>query len=301
MQIDKTKLKNLAVTFGKLLGVAGILFVFYVLFQKYSFSELLARFDRFKWLFIPMVLFNMFSHFTGIYAWHRVVLNYRQKPFPYLFSYYYFAKTEIAKYLPGNIFHLVGRQALASKIGLTQKQMAKISLFVTSSLLLSTLIATAVLAVASGMIEAWLLAALFGALAVAAIIYVKTFPSLSPLEKLRISFFQALSILIQGILIAWIIALQMPMNISLFLAVAAIYIVSWLVGFVTPGASGGVGVREGAFLAIAAFVHLEIPTDIVVFSVLLIRLVNIAADILMYLSAIPLQKRVEADAEHEET
>jgi hypothetical protein len=90
---------------------------------------------------------------------------------------------------------------------------------------------------------------------------------------------------LQGVLLGIIVASQLEqITIALFLESAAIYIISWLIGFITPGASGGLGVREGTFIMIASFLHIDIASEIVIFSVLLLRLVNIGVDIILFLS-----------------
>jgi len=79
---------------------------------------------------------------------------------------------------------------------------------------------------------------------------------------------------------------------SLFCLSTSIYILSWLLGYVTPGASGGLGVREGAFIAITSYMHFDIHADIVIFSVLLVRLINILVDILVYFSTFALENKM---------
>ena len=64
-------------------------------------------------------------------------------------------------------------------------------------------------------------------------------------------------------------------------------------GFLTPGASGGLGIREGTFIAIATYLHLNISADIIIFSVLLVRLINVCADVMLYLSTMILEKKMK--------
>jgi hypothetical protein len=92
---------------------------------------------------------------------------------------------------------------------------------------------------------------------------------------------------LQGVILALIVYAQVDtLNLEQFLKIASAYIISWLIGFITPGASGGLGVREGAFLAIANFIHLNISNEVILFSILLIRLINILVDILMFISTL---------------
>jgi len=81
---------------------------------------------------------------------------------------------------------------------------------------------------------------------------------------------------------------------SLFCLSIGIYILSWLIGYATPGASGGLGVREGSFIAITEYMHFDMHENIIVFAVLLVRLINILVDILMYFSTFTIENKIKA-------
>ncbi len=291
--MPKEKLKKIAYSIGKLLGFLGLAFVFYKLSTEYTLESFYTKAKAFQSYLPFFILLNLFSSLIGIYVWHLMLKKYARRGFGYLVSYYYFAKTEIAKYLPGNLFHFVGRQAMASKLGISQVEMAKISLLFTLLLAEGTLIASTLCAFFS-LSVAFNIKALLGLVTLGAILVTLfIYPIFTKYEKLLLSAIFAFSIALQGVLLAWIIQLQLgEQNFSLFFEVAAIYILSWLIGFVTPGASGGLGVREGAFIALAAFLHLSISQDIVLFSILFIRFINILVDLLMFLSTLFIEKRV---------
>jgi len=80
---------------------------------------------------------------------------------------------------------------------------------------------------------------------------------------------------------------------NLFFLCVSIYTLSWLIGVVTPGASGGLGIREGTFIAITSYLQVDISTDIIIFSVLLVRLINITVDIGIYLSTFILENKIK--------
>ncbi len=292
--MDKAKIKHYLYLFGKLLGVVGMLYVFYKLFKEYSFEELLSRFSEIKSILLPLMGLNLLSLMMGIYAWRLMLLNYAQKSFPYIVAYYYFSKTEVAKYLPGNIFHFVGRQAIASKLGISQKTMGKVSLFHMSLLVVTTLIAAALFSLSASEVPLYI-KALLTAASLAALFSLKfIYPSFHLSQKLYLSFILTISITWQGVILAWTVLYQVDNpSWSLFNLVAGIYIISWLIGFVTPGASGGLGVREGAFIAIVEFLHIPVALDIVLFSIVLVRIINILVDVLMYISTFLLTKKVQ--------
>lgn len=292
--MNKEKIKNGLYIIGKSLGVLGLLYVFYKLYQEYTFSSFEQQFLSILPITPLLIFVNFLSLVIGIYAWYHMLLSYAKKPFGYVYAYYYFSKTEIAKYLPGNIFHFVGRQALAHKIGITQKQMAKISLLHSLLLLGATIVATTVFALLSHKIPVYILALMSLSIVAIFISLIYMYPSITTAKKVSLNLYLALSIALQGVMLGIIVVYQSDTySWSLFCLSTSIYILSWLLGYVTPGASGGLGVREGAFIAITNYIHFDIHTDIVIFAVLLVRLVNILVDVLIYFSTYMLENRIK--------
>ena len=289
--MDKNRLKGLIYAFGKGIGFVALFYVLYKLSQEYTLSEFLAKFNTIKSFLIPLIIINLLSSVIGIYAWHLMLLQYAKSSFSYLSSYYYFAKTEISKYLPGNIFHFVGRQALASKLGISQVDMAKISLLFTISLMVATILSSTILAIFINIALYIKLLMAISSIAALLLIYF-SYPIINKKTKAKTTAILTFSIALQGVMLALIVYAQVDtLSLEQFLRLSSAYIISWLIGFVTPGASGGLGVREGAFLAIANFIQLNIANEVVLFSILLIRLINILVDILMFVSTF-LIKRV---------
>ena len=292
--MDKTQLKKYATLFGKVLGFAGLLFVLYKFTQEYTLSSFVEQFNQI-WSILPiLLLLNLVSMMLGISAWRLMLLNYAAESFDYKTAYYYFSKTEIAKYLPGNMFHFVGRQALASSIGISQKDMAKVSLLHSFLLLGATIFTSTLFAFFAKHVPTYILILMVLSCIVAIVAIYYSYPSFPVRQKIKINLLLSVSIAIQGIMLGIIITVLSPdIDASLFFECVSIYIISWLIGFATPGASGGLGVREGTFIAITTFLHVDIAPDIIVFSVVLVRLLNILTDMLMYLSTLTMKKGIK--------
>ena len=289
--MDKKRIKNIIYTLGKLAGIVALIYVLYKLSQEYTLSSFLERLSSIKQIIIPLIVINFISLLIGIYGWYIMLLQYSKIKFKYITAYYYYAKTDISKYLPGNIFHLVGRQAFASKIGISQVDMAKVSLFHTISILVATILSSTILILFVSSIESYIKYLMILASIISLIVIYYLFPTFSKKKKSITTTLFTISVLMQGLLLSIIVYWQIDsISFEEFLKVTSIYILSWLIGFVTPGASGGLGVREGAFLAISNFIHLNISTDIILFSVLLVRLINILVDILMFISTFFIKK-----------
>jgi hypothetical protein len=282
--MNKNKLKEYLYTFGKLLSLLSIVFIFYKIYQEYSLGSFYTKIVQFIDISPYLILLNILSLLTGVYVWYTILRHYSTKSFGYLTAYYYFAKTEVAKYLPGNIFHLVGRQALASKLGIKHTQMAKITFFHTIVLLFGTVVSASLLALVAEPINEYYKLAAVAATVFLIIVTFFIYPIFSKLTKLTMLMIIALSIAMQGAILAWIVAYQAGNYSYEYLSLlASVYVISWIIGFVTPGASGGLGVREGAFIAIVSFLHINVAEDIVVFSVIFVRFINIIVDLLLYL------------------
>lgn len=292
--VNKEQIKKTVYFLGKSLGILGLIFVFYKLSQEYTLSSFLSQFSLLSDTIPLLLILNFTSTLLGIYAWHIMLLNYAKEPFSYRTSYYYFAKTEISKYLPGNVFHFIGRQVLASKIGITQMEMAKISVLFSFLLLVATIISSTVFAFSASDIPPYILTLMGLSSIIILISVILLYPSFPIGKKVQMNILLAVSVALQGIMLGVIVMVQTDhFTAGLFFECVSIYIVSWLIGFITPGASGGLGIREGTFIAIAAFMHLDIPADIIIFSVLLVRFINIMIDIAMYLSTFVLQNNIK--------
>ena len=292
--MNKEKLKKLVFFLGKSLGILGLVFVFYKLSQEYTLNSFTNQFILLLDILPILMILNIASIILGIYAWHIMLLQYSKKSFPFLASYYYFSKTEIAKYLPGIIFHFVGRQALASKIGISQIEMAKISLLFSFLLLTGTVLTSTVFAFLSNDVPNTILTLMGLSSIIILIILVYMYPSFPRIKKVSMNLYLALSVALQGIMLGMIVMYQSDsFTANLFFLCVSIYTLSWLIGFITPGASGGLGIREGTFIAITSYLQVDISTDIIIFSVLLVRLINISVDIGIYLSTFTLENKIK--------
>ena len=292
--MQKETLKSVAYFIGKSLGILGLLFIFYKLYQEYTFSSFTEQFLLLMHTLPVLVLLNILSLLIGIYVWYMLLLNYAKKPFPFLASYYYFTKTDVAKYLPGNVFHYIGRQALASKLNITQIQMGKISILNIVLLLTGTILTSTFFAFLAQDTPILILTLMGISSIITLIILVYMYPSFPIFDKMSMNIYIAISIALQGVILGIIVMYQSEnFSVNLFVQCAGIYTLSWLIGFVTPGASGGLGVREGIFITATAYLNIAIAEEIIVFSVLFIRLINISVDIMLYLSTFILENKMK--------
>jgi hypothetical protein len=207
-----------------------------------------------------------------------------------------YGRTQIAKYLPGNVFHLVGRQVMGRRLGHGQGHLAIASLL---EALLSVLTAAALsLPIVWHWLDQWLL--WIGAFAAPVLVLIavrwgrrhdlalRDFAAsqargFSPalLRLLRAAALYALFFLLVAA-IFWMLARSVsdPGDASIDLAASVpVVALAWLVGFATPGSSAGIGVREAVLIA-ALDGTLGAPASALI--ALALRLVTIGGDVVFF-------------------
>jgi glycosyltransferase 2 family protein len=211
-----------------------------------------------------------------------------------------YGRTQIAKYLPGNCFHLVGRQILGRQLGHGHGALALASLAETALLLavagmLSLPLLGPDLAHALGRVPLWLVGAVLtaavglilvtlrpgGALqrpaTLGMLIMLRSWaPRLSRAGLLHLALFAV------GGLILWTVAAAVRAPgappLDLLGAISALAL-GWGAGFVVPGAAAGLGVRE-AVLVLTLEQHLG--GDGAVLAALALRVVTTLGDLLFF-------------------
>lgn len=182
-----------------------------------------------------------------------------------------FAASSIAKYLPGNVFHFAGRQLLAGRLGVPQRRTAAAT--VTESV--ATLVAgIAMAAVAlAGTRHALVAPALLATIAVAVAIGRRR--ALTAMLGLACAFFLVNQVLVAGI------AAVLGASRADLLPLTAVYLFSWAAGNALPGAPGGMGVREAAFVSLTDALALAAEPLAVTLAVAM-RLISLAGDTLFF-------------------
>jgi glycosyltransferase 2 family protein len=178
-----------------------------------------------------------------------------------------YARSGVAKYLPGNVFHLIGRQLLGRALGVSQARLALATAAeIALSLLSVSLVAAAAFALLPGPIPRGLslMALVLGMLVATTFVWPNLLRSIAPRTTsvlgrvigdprgpefgvalaLNLAFFLCLA-LIAGSVFRALTGEALPL-----MQVGAAYLCAWLAGYVVPGASGGLGVREAALLVL---------------------------------------------------
>lgn len=217
-----------------------------------------------------------------------------------------FCITQIAKYLPGNVGHHVGRAALArSQLGVPVSTMLMSILQESAIACLAALaIAALCFALAPGAFPAlsdmgfassigWLALPVLGTVwfvfANAQRQWLSGFSS-QPMAWLvkatptwratagTLPYFAVIYVL-NGIAVWLVASAQVEVGSRDFLLLTGAYAVSWIAGFLLPGAPGGLGVREATLVLLLDGAY---PPDIVLVLALASRLATVCADALLF-------------------
>ena len=223
-----------------------------------------------------------------------------------------YAKANIGKYLPGNVMHYVERNLFATNLGISQKKLAVSTICeVIGLVLVAFLLAISVSAgqlvqsirlifgesyvrIILGVIAVGLAAVL----AAAFLLRKKLTAQLKEYSLKEFGKTLAETMVLYGIVL---IALGLIM-VALYAymggeitwnngsLIVSGYVIAWVLGFVIPGASGGIGVRE---LVITVLLGSVVGPETVLTLSVIHRLITIVGDFLAYLVMLIIRKNRE--------
>lgn len=231
-----------------------------------------------------------------ILAWTRSLHLFGERKANFVLCFPIYARSQIAKYIPGNIVHVAGRHALGKAKGLSNAPLMAATFYeIIGSIACAGVIKTVADLVNVKSFELSLFFVLFAAL----LLLLLPFTIL----KLKMRFVpeqiisnQSYSQLVPGIagvivlqgmffLVAGfsLLVLNWGLNISvspmISVQLVSIFAVSWLAGFITPGSPAGIGVREAVMIAMLEGIIGQSNSLVVA---LLFRLVTVTGDIIIF-------------------
>lgn len=277
-----SKMRSALNLIGGFLGLAGVVFVCFKVSQQISDIQQ-YRFEKTQiYLFLILALVYGTANTFIAAGWHFILkrlgvcLSWKESMSAYGIS-------QLAKYVPGNIFQFVGRQALGVSVGAPGGRLAKSVVFEIILLVIAALL----LAVPA--LQLWLphasesttflttLTLVF--LSSVPLIFKKEFLILSTL-LLNMFFFITSGLVFWAVLNALANLSNGPATIS---EISSAFILAWLLGFLTPGAPAGLGIREYIIL----FSLTGIATEpLLLLSVVISRLTTMAGDLIFYLGSL---------------
>lgn len=273
---------------GLLLGLLGVVFVIYKLNQNYddlNFSDLPKSF---KLMALLLAFFYGVANLFLVASWMWLLKNCGES-FSRLWLVHCYGISQLAKYLPGNIFHLAGRQAISMSHGYNAKVVAKsiaqeMVLIILSGLLFVVFVLPIVIPNFSASFSIRLM--------IFALVFIFALWGLGLVFSKWVSYALAAQVAFlacSGIIFSIILHDISHVELKSFglIQTASVYILAWLAGYLTPGAPAGIGVRE---VVAAAFLNgLFLEGDLII-AIAMTRFVNILGDFLFYCFALVLKK-----------
>lgn len=203
-----------------------------------------------------------------------------------------FGVSQIAKYIPGNIFQFAGKQVLAVRYDLNSAVVAKSQFFEVIVLLLSAL----PFSIYVGVYHFTGLSFLLSVLSFVLIFFIISLILHHFGFCFLISFLNySLFMFISGVLFFLLMdsSVTINNNISTYLFVISSFVAAWLAGFVMPGSPAGLGVRESILILLLFPLFRD---QSIVFNVaILIRLVTVIGDLIFFLFSFSIQRLIDGE------
>jgi len=267
---------------GSALAIAGVVFVTLRL-RDYGTEINSARLDFAAWSAVAgLALIYGLSNLMLALAWWNL-LGQLGVSTSRSWAMRVYGITQIAKYVPGNIFHLAGRQVIGMGAGLPGWTLAKVTVWELG--LISVTGGMFGLLVLPLLLPALPVTASAGLFAAAICITAALLWRITGMSATLAFGCYAGFLTISGLLFVGLFELlgESPgAGMGFWLPVGGAYLLAWLVGLVTPGAPAGMGVRE---LVLLFLLQGAVPENDLLLAVLLMRLVSVLGDLGYFLVA----------------
>ncbi|MBP5378778.1 MAG: flippase-like domain-containing protein [Ruminococcus sp.] len=295
---DKINLKKLMKLAGHLVVIAALAFVIKkIIDMDIKLSDLSS--PRVIAAFAISFVIQTAQIIIGCWSWLLFTRSLSGQKIPYSAAMPVFTRSNIYKYLPGNVFQYVGRNQLAADMKISHVDVACATVLdvlfcvfwtgVVSVLLLGSRIGSLFEKYGKNL---FIVAAAGILLLTAAFIvlrlkfrdklkaylsrYSKAFEKNNRPQLLGGIFYFLAHNCVSAAMYMGCVALIVPQaDMKEVAALTGAFLFAWIIGFVTPGAPGGIGIREGVML----FVCGEKFADRIVLFVLVMRIASVFADV----------------------
>ena len=299
---DKLNIKKLLKLAGHLVVIAALAFVVKKMIDMdIKLSDLSS--PRVMVAFALSLVIQAAQIIIACYPWLMFTRSLSGKKIPYSAAMPVYTQSNIYKYLPGNVFQYVGRNKLAADMEISHVDVACATILdvffcvfwtgVVSVILLGSKIAELLEKYGKNLLIVGAAGVLFLIAAVLVVKlkfsdkvkgylsrYSKAFEKSNRPQLLSGIFYYFAHNCVSAAMYLGCIALIVPQaeTRELF-ALTGAFLFAWIIGFVTPGAPGGIGIREGVML----FVCGDRYADRIVLFVLVMRIASVFADVSAFL------------------
>lgn len=296
-------IKKIMTWFGRILVVLSLFFIVRSLSGLDIKWESLKRpyLVIFKLLGLSFLIVLCNSMFA--YVWKTYLDLLTGKKLPAIDIIYIYLKSNIAKYLPGNVLQYVSRNVLGDKLHIGHKNILMATVMEVTTLFIETIVFSAAISwkstcnvfeklLNSYKVDQYILPGIVVVVAIAgmAVIYfVKKgwFHSIKKYVTVRSVGIIVRAFIIYGVIrlisafiLYYIFKVILGIDFS-YSAVASADALSWLAGYVVPGAPGGIGIRE---VVLMWLLEAKCQKENIILVAVLLRLCAITGDFLTFLT-----------------
>ena len=290
---------------GNVLTLLSLLFIIYAVWKLGLDFSGIDNIPLCIFICIIGILLKTLTVLVSALIWRNWLGFFAGKPADLREALYVYTKANTGKYLPGNVMQYVERNLFADKMGVNQKKIAISSLIEVMSLVLVAFITAMLFSYDQLLLALQSVREALGNrtiyLAVVVIILcLAVFLLICVLLRKKIGgalkeysltdFFrhlilgmlgQALVLSVLGLIFVMLyVFMGGKTNGQVVLNIIAGYIISWVLGFVVPGAPGGIGIRE---MVLTLLVGSVVGKELVLTIALIHRFITIVGDFLAYL------------------
>jgi len=283
--MDRSK-KQLISFIGSALATAGIVFVSLKILDYGAHSDFFSLDRQQIFALVGLAFVCGLSNVILVLAWTNV-LSFFGVSGSFWQSFKIYGLSQIAKYVPGNVFHLASRQALGAAAGssggsLVKAAILELVLISTAATVLSVLLLPIFFnrfpTLYSGLVLAGLL------ILVATLLTRYLNVKIVNAFVCYICFLSVLGTLFLSVLM--LLTNDLLLSASKGTILSSAFVFAWLVGFLTPGAPAGLGVRE--FMLLMLLENVVSETELLR-AVLYCRIITAFGDIIFFVAALVLK------------
>ncbi len=237
-------------------------------------------------------------------AWWRLLVIHGSTENDRLLCHIIYSRTQIAKYLPGNVFHFAGRYTLGRDAGISKLALIGSTFYETFGVLFAAgafslagilfyrQTGIQALSIAKPSIDLVLLLGILFTLIVIVhkiarsrgIVYKKK----QVLQLISVGTIYVAFFLVFGVIACMVVGITTTVKMGDLVLIVTAFSIAWVAGFVTPGAPAGLGVREVTLVLLLSPLLGEVAS---LLSALLFRLVTMTGDLLFFLASFILSYR----------
>lgn len=287
---------------GNVLALLSIIFVVYAIAQMKVDLSSIQNWDKIIVIGILGCVICILSVRIMALAWHRILEYLAGEKIEYRSVYRIYTKANLGKYLPGNVMHYVERNIFAVQFGIEQAKIALSSLLeivgqAAAACFLSVILSFGVLiGIIQKLFSRNVIVILMVLILFPLIAFIICIKKISKLQMLfiklkKISFWKMFIVnlflymlalaLLGMVMLMFVWALgNIPFQINDVKTTMSAYIVAWFLGFIVPGAPGGIGVREFVFSFMTEETSIR---EIVLLAAVVHRIITVFGDIISYI------------------